>query len=49
MRPPYQAPVLVDYGSICECTFATPHGNIKGGGPCWHYDKFAEQSGVPCS
>jgi len=49
MRPSYETPTLVDYGPIGECTYATPHGNIKGGGPCWDYDKFWEQSGVPCS
>lgn len=48
MRQPYETPRLIAYGRIADCTFTTPGGNVKGGGPCWDYDKFHEMSGIPC-
>ena len=42
----YEAPELLEYGSITDVTFTTPGGNIKGGGPCYHFDKFDEMSGL---
>jgi hypothetical protein len=42
----YECPELVQYGSIAEYTFTTPGGNIKGGDPCYHLDKYDETSGL---
>lgn len=41
--PHYQAPLIVDFGSIAAHTFQTP-GTIKGGGVIWHCDMWNEQS-----
>ena len=43
---PYETPSLVRYGLIGHCTFMTPGGNVKGGDPCYHLDKFDEMSGI---
>ena len=42
----YETPDLVVYGPIGACTFQTPGGNVKGGDPCYHLDKFDEMSGL---
>ena len=42
----YETPRLLEYGSIADVTFTTPGGNMKGGGPCYHLDKFDEMSGL---
>jgi hypothetical protein len=34
------------YGPIADCTFTTPGGNIKGGDPCYHLDRYDEMSGL---
>ena len=41
----YEKPFVTDLGSISENTWTTPGGNIKGGGPIYHLDKFCEPSG----
>ena len=42
----YQTPKLAEYGSIVERTFTTPSGKMKGGDPCFHFDKWEEMSGL---
>jgi hypothetical protein len=50
LKKPYAPPVLTVHGDISEYTLAVGRpGHVKGGGVCWHYDKFGEQSGIPCS
>ena len=44
MKKQYESPKLVTYGSIADCTFATPHGQIKGCKVDCHFDNFGEQS-----
>jgi hypothetical protein len=46
MRIPYEAPAVVDYGSIAEHTFTTPGGRFKGCTENCHNDKFTEPSGL---
>jgi len=40
----YETPVIVDYGSIAEHTFTTPHGQYKGCKVDCHQDNFVEPS-----
>lgn len=40
----YEAPTIVDYGSIVEHTFTTPGGAVKGCTVNCHLDKFNEHS-----
>jgi hypothetical protein len=42
----YNEPQLIEYGSILDRTFTTPGGNVKGGDPCYHLDKYDEMSGL---
>jgi hypothetical protein len=44
MKLVYETPVIVDYGSIAQHTFATPHGQVKGCTVSCHLDNFNEQS-----
>jgi hypothetical protein len=46
MKKVYASPSLVEYGRIADCTFATPHGNVKGCRTGCHLDKFGEQSAL---
>lgn len=45
----YEKPRLLHHGSVEERTLQTPGGNIKGGGECFHLDKFGEESSTACS
>lgn len=36
--------MLIVYGRIADCTFATPHGQVKGCKVNCHVDKFGEMS-----
>ena len=47
MKKRYESPKLVTYGGIADCTFATPHGQIKGCQTNCHFDNFGEQSANP--
>lgn len=50
MRKTYSTPQLTVYGRIVDHTFTVGNGkNVKGGGECWHYDSFMEQSGIECT
>ena len=42
----YEAPKVVDYGSIADHTFQTP-GGVKGCTANCHLDSFNEQSALP--
>jgi len=46
---PYEAPRLVEYGSIGDRTFTTPGGNPKGCQDNCHLDSFLENSSLPAS
>ncbi len=46
MRKPYEVPKLVVHGSITDCTFTLPGGNVKGCVTDCHLDKYGEQSGI---
>lgn len=46
MKKTYSSPRLVEYGRIADCTFATPHGNVKGCQVNCHIDNFGEQSAL---
>jgi len=46
MKKVYAPPQLTEYGRIADCTFATPHGQIKGCKTNCHLDKFGEQSAL---
>jgi hypothetical protein len=46
MKKAYAPPTLKEYGGIADCTFATPHGQIKGCKINCHLDKFGEQSAL---
>lgn len=46
MKKAYTSPRLVEYGRIADCTFATPHGQIKGCLTGCHIDNFGEQSAL---
>ena len=45
----YNAPTLVEYGSIGDQTFTTPGGGTKGCTVNCHLDNFNEQSALPAS
>ena len=42
----YETPRVQAYGTILDITRTLPGGNVKGGGPVWHYDRHCEQSEV---
>jgi hypothetical protein len=42
----YEAPEIVDYGSIADHTFTTPNGRVKGCTVNCHPDSFNEQSAI---
>ena len=44
MKKSYATPKLVSYGRIADCTFTTPHGNVKGCKTDCHLDMFNENS-----
>jgi hypothetical protein len=46
MKKAYASPLLVEYGRIADCTFATPHGQVKGCVTGCHLDKFGERSAL---
>lgn len=46
MKKAYAPPRLIEYGRIADCTFATPHGQIKGCKSNCHIDKFGEPSAL---
>jgi hypothetical protein len=46
MKKAYITPTLVEYGRIADCTFATPHGQVKGCKANCHLDKFGEPSAL---
>ena len=46
MKKAYSSPRLVEYGRIADCTFATPHGQVKGCTVGCHTDNFGEQSAL---
>ena len=47
MEIAYEAPEVVDYGSIADHTFTTPGTNVKGCTANCHLDSFTEQSAIP--
>jgi len=49
MKRSYQAPKLVVYGHIADCTFTTPNGNVKGCQVGCHLDSFSEKSSLSTS
>lgn len=44
MQVPYEAPVIVDFGSIADHTFQTPGEGTKSGITTYVTDKFTEYS-----
>ncbi len=46
MKLPYEAPTLVVYGRVADCTFLTPGGATKGCTENCHIDKWGEQSAL---
>jgi hypothetical protein len=42
----YEAPVVMDFGSISNHTFTTPGGRVKGCTENCHQDKFNEPSAL---
>jgi len=46
---PYSSPRLVAMGKVADVTRVTPGGNVKGGGPIFHLDKFNEMSEITLS
>jgi hypothetical protein len=42
----YEAPKVVDFGTIADHTFTTPGGNPKGCKENCHLDNFTEDSGT---
>ena len=49
MEIDYEAPEVVDYGSIADHTFTTPGGTVKGCQANCHLDNFNEQSALPAT
>jgi hypothetical protein len=45
----YETPVVMDFGSIADHTFTTPHGAVKGCQTGCHLDNFTEQSALPAT
>jgi hypothetical protein len=46
MKKTYASPTLVAYGPIADCTFTTPHGQVKGCQVNCHLDNFGENSAL---